>query len=121
MKKVLVINIFKNYKKKVLKKEYVELIKQQNKKDLLFAKKIITEKILWVVSWIPFLIIWFLLYIIGLIKIDLSTIITFVISHMIYWVFSGKKATRKFIDDVVPELEMVIDVLLEIKEERLKI
>ncbi len=87
---------------------------------LLFAKKIITEKILWVVSWIPFLIIWFLLYIIGLIKIDLSTIITFVISHMIYWVFSGKKATRKFIDDVVPELEMVIDVLIEIKEERLK-
>lgn len=87
---------------------------------LLLAKKIITEKILWIVSWIPFLIIWFLFYIFGLIKIDLPTIITFVISHMIYWAFSGKKATQKFIDDVVPELEMVIDVLIEIKEERLK-
>jgi hypothetical protein len=39
---------------------------------------------------------------------------------MIYWVFAGKKSTQKLINDVVPELEMVIDVLIEIKEERLK-
>jgi hypothetical protein len=87
---------------------------------LLLAKKIITEKILWIVSWIPFLIIWGLLYLFGAFKLDLPIIITFFSSHMIYWVFSGKKATQKFIDDVVPELEMVIDAIKEIKEERLK-
>jgi hypothetical protein len=89
-------------------------------KLLILAKKIFSEQVLWVFSWIPFLIIWFLFYIFNLIKIDLPTIITFVISHIIYWVISGKKSTQKFIDDVVPELEMVIDVLIEIKEERLK-
>lgn len=86
----------------------------------LMVKRIFTEKILWVMSWIPFSIIWGVFIWFGMFKLDFLTTFIFLISHMIFWKISGKSATQELIDDVVPELEMVIDVLIEIKEERLK-
>jgi len=110
-----------------IKERELKVVEKYDDKDfdryiklLILAKKIFSEKILWVVSFIPFLIIWGVFYLLGAIKLDLPTIFTFVISHMIYWIFAGKKSTQKLINDVVPELEMVIDVIIEIKEERLK-
>ena len=53
-------------------------------------------------------------------ELDFLTTFIFLISHMIFWKISGKSATQELIDDVVPELDIVLDVLLEIQEERLK-
>lgn len=86
----------------------------------LIFKKIFTERILWGLSWFFFGLIWGVFIWVGLLNFDLFTIFMFVISHMMYWFFAGKKSTLKVIDDVVPELDMILDALVEIKEERLK-
>lgn len=77
-----------------------------------------TEGFLWVASILVFIGIWSIFYWLGFFQIDLTTIILFVVGHLIYWVLNGKKSTKELIDDVVPELELILKALSEIKETR---
>lgn len=86
----------------------------------LIFRKIFTEGVLWVFSWLIFGLIWGVFVWSGLLDLDLITIFMFVISHMAYWFFAGRKSTKELLDDISPELDMILDALVEIKEERLK-
>jgi len=90
-------------------------------KLLVLAKKyVFNVKTLWVLSMIPFFIFPGLFYWIGGLKFHLGDVVVYLIAHMLYWRFVGKKSTDELIDEVMPELNMVIDALDEIKVERLK-
>ena len=79
-------------------------------------KVAITENVLWLLSLIPLIIpiiINSLFF-----KFKLIDILIFVLLHMLYWRIKGEKDTRKLIDDTAPEINMMIQAVEEIINER---
>lgn len=100
-------------------KDYTEKQLMYYYKDLKFLNEVIlTEVFLWCLSLIPFGVIWGLFILFGFFKFNLGTLVTFFISHLLYWFFSGKKSTMELLDDTQPELEVAIEVIEEIINER---
>lgn len=79
---------------------------------------ILNETLLWCLTLIPFGIIWWLFILFGFFKFNLGTLVTFFISHLIYWFFSGKKSTNELLENTQPELDIVIEVVEEIIDKR---
>ena len=77
-----------------------------------------TEGFLWCISILIFTGIWSVFYWLDFFPLDLLTAFMFVLSHFLYWVFKGKKSAKELIDDVVPELDLILKSLSEIKEMR---
>jgi hypothetical protein len=46
------------------------------------------------------------------------TIFLFTAIHFLYWVIKAKKEALKIIDETLPELEILIEVLEDIRKER---
>ena len=83
-----------------------------------FVKCAYSEKFFWVVSVIPLFVIPFLFHISGALPLTPIIALIFVATHFLYWHFHGKKDVRKMIDDIMPEIDMTIKVLEEIRKER---
>ena len=77
-----------------------------------------SENSFWFVSFIPFTVIPGIFIALGLFPLDLPTIFMFLGIHFLYWHFKGRKEAIKLISDDLPELELVIEVLEDIKKER---
>lgn len=77
-----------------------------------------SENFFWIVSFIPFTIIPGIFIYLGFFPLDLTTIFMFLMIHFLYWHFKGRKEVDKLIGDDLPELELVIEVLEDIKKER---
>lgn len=99
----------KNYSDKKLNR-YISMCK--------FVKWAYNEKLFWVVSVIPLFAIPLLFHFLGVLPITPITALIFVATHFLYWHFSGRKDVRKMIEEIMPEIDMTIKVLEEIKEER---
>ena len=76
------------------------------------------EKVLWFISIIPFVIIPSLAVYFGFFDFDIATIITILLTHLLYWKFYGKKETDILINESTPELDQLILILEEIRNER---
>ena len=83
-----------------------------------FVKYAYSEKLFWIVSVIPLFVIPFLFHILGVLPLTPIIALIFVATHFLYWRFSGRKDVRKMIDDIMPEIDMTIKVLEEIRKER---
>ena len=83
-----------------------------------FVKYAYSEKLFWIVSVIPLFVIPFLFHISGALTLTPIIALIFVATHFLYWRFSGRKDVRKMIDDIMPEIDMTIKALEEIREER---
>ena len=83
-----------------------------------FVKYAYSEKLFWIVSVIPLFVIPFLFHILGVLPLTPIIALIFVATHFLYWRFSGRKDVRKMIDDIMPEIDMTIKALEEIREER---
>ena len=112
-------------KQERIDKEYQGLQKYNND-DLIRYEKligfidryIINEKLWWVLSWLPYMLIWGLFIYFGLFKFELTTLLGLVISHSIYWFFAGKKSTQELANQLQEDNNISLDVILQIKEER---
>ena len=80
--------------------------------------KILDERVLWTISALSFLAIPLAAHLFGIVSFGPVDVLFMTIAHFLYWKYKGEKETKKLLDDTVPELEMVIDALHEIKEER---
>lgn len=83
-----------------------------------FIKRAYSEQLFWMVSIIPLFLIPFLFHISGALPLTPIIALIFVATHFLYWHFHGKKDVRKMIDDIMPEIDITIEVLKEIKDER---
>ena len=83
-----------------------------------FLKKMLTENFFWIISAIPFFIIPSIFISIGFFELDTMTIFLFTIVHFLFWFIKGRKEAIKVIDETLPELEITIDVLEDIRKER---
>ena len=83
-----------------------------------FISLFFTEGFLWVVSFIPLIIIPLIAVYVGLFEIDAISILLLLLTHFLYWKFYAKKETDILINEVVPELKMMIQVLEEIRKEK---
>ena len=83
-------------------------------------KHILSVNLWWVISWIPYILIWGLFIIVGAFKLDIITLLTLVICHSIYWFFSGKKSTEKLVNELQEDIQISLEVIDKVKEERLK-
>ena len=83
-----------------------------------FLRKLFGENFFWIVSFIPFIIIPGIFILIGFLELDIITILLFIITHLIFWLLKGKKEAIKIISETLPELELTIEVLEDIKKER---
>ena len=83
-----------------------------------FVKYVYCEKLFWMVSLIPLFVIPFLFHMSGVLPITPIIALIFVLTHFLYWRFSGRKDVRIMIDDIMPEIDMTIKALEEIREER---
>jgi len=43
-----------------------------------------------------------------------------VVSHSIYWFFAGDKSTQKLVDDLQEDVDISLEIIEKVKEERLK-
>ena len=77
-----------------------------------------TEGFLWFISILIFAGIWSVFYFLDFLSLDSLSAFIFVLSHFLYWVFKGKISDKELIDDVVPELDLILKSLSEIKEMR---
>ena len=87
-------------------------------KFLKVLRSLFTESFLWFASIIVFIGVWSVFHWLGFFPIDFLTITMFVVSHFIYWILKGKKSSIELIDDVAPELDLILKALGEIKEIR---
>ena len=108
-----------------IKKEELEVTtKYSDKQFNLYFKffkglrLIFTEGFFWFLSILTFLGIWSIFHWLGFFPLDMTTVVMFFLSHFIYWVFKGKKATKELLEDTTPELDLIIKALSEIKETR---
>lgn len=81
-------------------------------------KLILSENFFWLISLIPFIIIPGIFITLGFFPLDILTVFMFSIIHFLYWYFKGRKEAQKIINEDLPELELVIEVLEDIKKER---
>jgi hypothetical protein len=101
--------VTKNYSNKKLNR-YIWLCK--------LIRKMFTEEFFWAMSLIPYTIIPSVFVYLGFFKWEPVTIFLFVLVHFLYWTIKGKKDARKFIEEDVPELDLSIEVLEDIRKER---
>jgi hypothetical protein len=81
-------------------------------------KSLHSENFFWLISFIPFIVIPGIFIALGLFPLDLTTIFMFLVIHFLYWYFKGRKDVAELINDDIPELELVIKVLDDIRKER---
>lgn len=81
-------------------------------------KLLISENFFWLISFIPFTIIPGISIALGFFPLDILTVFMFLGIHFLYWYFKGRKEAQKLISEDLPELELVIEVLEDIKKER---
>jgi hypothetical protein len=86
-------------------------------KLLKMLRSIFSEKTLWIISFIPWLIVPGIIHFIGLINFTPIDGLFFLITHMIYWRFKGSKDMQELIDGSRPEIEMMIQAVNEIIDE----
>jgi hypothetical protein len=83
-----------------------------------FIGKMLTENFFWLISAIPFIIFPSVFIWLGFFNLDVTTVFLFTTIHFLYWVIKGKKEAIKIIDETLPELEILIEVLKDIRNER---
>lgn len=83
-----------------------------------FIKRAYNEKLFWVVSVIPLFAIPLLFHFLGVLPITPITALIFVVTHFLYWHFRGKKDVSMMIEEIMPEIDITIEVLEEIRKER---
>ena len=83
-----------------------------------FLKKMLTENFFWVISAIPFILFPSVFIWLGFFELNVMTIFLFTIVHFLFWFIKGRKEAIKVIDETLPELEITIDVLENIRKER---
>ncbi len=114
-------------KEERIEKEYKSL-QEYSEKDFIryekfmrfVGKRLTNKKLWWVLSWIPYIIIWGLLTYAGAFKFELITLFLLVVSHSIYWFFAGDKSTQKLVDDLQEDVDISLEIIEKVKEERLK-
>ena len=79
-------------------------------------KKIFDMRVLWAISALIFLAIPLTVHFLGIVSFGPVEALVITIAHYLYWRYKGEKETRKLLDDTVPELEMALRALHEIKE-----
>ena len=84
------------------------------------GRRLTNKKLWWVLSWIPYGLIWGLLTYAGAFKFELITLLTLVISHSIYWYYAGDKSTQKLVDELQEDVDISLEIIEKVKEERLK-
>ena len=87
-------------------------------KLLKVLRSIFSEKVLWVISFIPWLIVPGIIHFAGFLGFTPIDGLFFLITHMLYWRFKGSKDTRELIDGNRPEIEMMIQAVEEIIESK---
>ena len=83
-----------------------------------FIGKMLTENFFWLISAIPFIIFPSVFIWLGFFNLDVTTVFLFTAIHFLYWVIKAKKEALKIIDETLPELEILIEVLEDIRKER---
>ena len=83
-----------------------------------FLRKLFSETFFWIISCIPFIIIPGIFILIGFLELDIITVFLFTLSHLLFWLLKGKKEAIKVISETLPELELTIEVLEDIRKER---
>ena len=108
-----------------IKKEELEATKGFSDKRLgqyirlyKLLEKILDMRVLWTISALIFLAIPLTVHFLGIVSFGPVEALVITIAHYLYWKHKGEKETRKLLDDTVPELEMTLRALHEIKEER---
>ena len=108
-----------------IKKEELETTKGYSDKKLdryirlyKVLDKILDMRVLWTISALIFLAIPLTVHFLGIVSFGPVEALIITIAHYFYWKYKGEKETRKLLDDTVPELEMTLQALHEIKEER---
>jgi hypothetical protein len=91
-------------------KRYLKLLK--------VLRSIFSEKVLWIISFIPWLIVPGIIHLAGFLGFTPIDGLFFLITHMLYWRFKGNKDTRELIDENRPEVEMMIQAVEEIIESK---
>lgn len=95
-------------------------IKQLNK-YIWFCKlirKMLSENFFWVISIIPFIIFPLVFIWLGFFELDPMTVFLFTALHFLYWVIKGRKEALKIINESLPEVDITIEVLEDIRKER---
>lgn len=80
--------------------------------------KILDYRVLWTISALFFLAIPLTAHLLGIVSFGPIDALVMTIAHFLYWKYKGEKEAQKLLDDTVPELEMTLQALHEIKEER---
>ena len=108
-----------------IKKEELETTKGYSDKKLgryirlyKVLDKILDMRVLWTISALVFLAIPLTVHLSGIVSFGPVEALIITIAHYFYWRYKGEKETKKLLDDTVPELEMTLQALHEIKEER---
>jgi hypothetical protein len=81
-------------------------------------RKMYSEAFFWIISSLPFFAIPGIFIYLGFFGLDIMTVSLFVLTHFIYWHLSGRKEVIRIIDETVPELDLTIEVLEDIRKER---
>jgi hypothetical protein len=108
-----------------IKKEEIETTKGYSEKKLdryiriyKVLDKILDMRVLWTISALIFLAIPLTVHLLGIVSFGPIEALVITIAHYFYWRYKGEKETRKLLDDTVPELELTLQALHEIKEDR---
>lgn len=108
-----------------IKKEELETTKGYSDKKLdryirlyKLLDRILDIRVLWTISALVFLAIPLTVHLSGIVSFGPVEALIITIAHYFYWRYKGEKETKKLLDDTVPELEMTLQALHEIKEER---
>jgi Ca2+/Na+ antiporter len=81
-------------------------------------EKMLTENFFWVISAIPFILFPSVFIWLGFFELNVMTIFLFTIVHFLFWIIKGRKEALKVINETLPELEILIEVLKDIRNER---
>lgn len=113
----------KNYEE--IKEEESEFTKDYSDKRLnkyirlcRFIRTMYDERLFWIVSLIPLFVIPAIFHYLGLLPITPLIALVFIASHFLFWQLKGKKEVKIMIDDIMPEINMTIKALEEIREGR---
>lgn len=113
----------KNYQE--IKEDELIVTKEYSTKDLnryiwfcKILRKMYSESFFWAISLFPFFIIPGIFIYLGFFGLDIMTVSLFILTHFIYWHLSGRKEVIRIIDETVPELDLTIEVLEDIRKER---
>lgn len=114
-------------KEERIEKEY-KSVQGYTEKDLIryekfmrfVGRRLTNKKLWWMLSWIPYIIIWGSLTYMGVFKFDLITLLTLVISHSIYWFYAGDKSTQTLVDELQEDADISLEIIEKVKEERFK-